>query len=298
MTPSLLKRLRYSPFYTQLVIIRRCNLACGYCNEYDATSSPVALEALQERTAHLKRLGAFSICFTGGEPTLHPDLESLIRYARYDRRFFRTAMITNGTHLTRERIEGLNQAGLQAMQISIDGVRRNDTTVKVLDTLRKRLEDLKTFATFEVIVSGVVGAAPPEEAYEVIATAKRMGFRPRVLVVHGPDGQVKLSAADRAAYHRIQQLIGRHPFELSAYRHRLITTGEAAFKCRAGSRYLYVDEFGDVAWCSQTREAFSKPLTEYTYDDLREQFHTPKSCNRQCTLGCVRSASAVDGWRM
>ncbi|MBI4366550.1 MAG: radical SAM protein [Deltaproteobacteria bacterium] len=297
MRPSLLQRLRYAPFFTQLVVIRRCNLACGYCNEYDRASPPVPLDLLRARAAKLKDLGAFSICFTGGEPTLHPDLPALIRYARHELKFFKTSMISNGTYLTPKLIAALNAAGLQDMQISIDGVKKNETTVKVLDALRKRLEDLRAHARFRVVVSGVIGACPPDETYEVIDCAKRMGFRPRVLLIHDADGQVKLTEEELKVYYRIQRLIGRHPFELSDYRHRIITTGSAPFKCRAGSRYLYVDENGIVTWCSQTRDAFRKPLMEYTFADLRKQFYTYKSCHTRCTLGCVRSSSAVDGWR-
>ena len=33
--------LRYGPFLAHIVIIRRCNLSCGYCNEYDDKSPPV-----------------------------------------------------------------------------------------------------------------------------------------------------------------------------------------------------------------------------------------------------------------
>ncbi len=297
MKQNFLQRLRYAPFFTQLVIIRRCNLHCGYCNEFDKHSEPVPTEQLHQRLQQLKALGAYSVCLTGGEPTLHPDLPALIRYARADLQFFRTAMITNGTYLTHELIERLNEAGLQEMQISIDGVQRNDVTVKVLDTLRGRLQLLRAHARFNVVVSGVLGAAPAHEAYEVIAFAKQMGFRPRVLIVHDDAGQVELSAEERVAYTRIQKLIGRHPFELSAYRDRLIKDGEAPFKCRAGSRYLYVDEHGQVAWCSQTRHIWQKPLADYTPADLREQFYTPKSCNTRCTLGCVRSSSALDEWR-
>jgi hypothetical protein len=77
----------------------------------------------------------------------------------------------------------------------------------------------------------------------------------------------------------------------------LIATGSADFKCRAGSRYLYIDEFGMVHWCSQQRGVFQKPLAEYTFADLREQFDTKKDCAPTCTVGCVRSASRWDEWR-
>lgn len=294
---NLLQRLRYSPFFTQLVVIRKCNLSCGYCNEYDKTSDPVPVATLKERLDKLKALGAFSVCLTGGEPTMHPDLPELIRYSRHDLKFFKTVMITNGFYLTKELIGSLNDAGLQDMQISIDGVKTNDVTIKVLDSLRRRLDLLREYARFNVVVSGVVGSCPPDESYEVIEYAKSRGFRPRILLIHGPDGQVKLTADEMRVYQRIKKMIPKHFYEISDYRDRIVRTGSAPFKCRAGSRYLYIDEEGIVTWCSQTRDAFRKPLMDYTEDDLREQFHTYKSCQDRCTLGCVRSSSVYDGWR-
>ena len=294
---NLFQRLKYSPFFTQLVVIRKCNLSCGYCNEFDKTSSPVPLEILKKRAAKLKQLGAFSICLTGGEPTLHQDLPELIRYCRHDLKFFKTVMITNGFFLKKELIEQLNDAGLQDMQISIDGVKPNDTTVKVLDSLRQRLGFLKEYAKFNVVVSGVVGSCPPQESFEVIQYAKEMGFRPRILLIHDHDGQVKLSPEEMKVYEQIKKMIPKHLYEFSDYRHEIITQGSAPFKCRAGSRYLYVDENGIVTWCSQTRDLFKKPLLDYTPEDLKREFYSYKPCQDRCTLGCVRSASQADEWR-
>lgn len=294
---NIIRRLKYAPFFTQLVVIRRCNLSCTYCNEFDSSSEPVPLEVLKQRADKLKELGSFSICLTGGEPMLHNGLYDLIRYCRYELKFFNTSMITNGYYLTPETIQKLNEAGLQDMQISIDGVKPNKSTVKVLDVLRKRLEFLKEHARFNVVGSGVVGACPPEESYEVIEFIKKMGFRPRILLVHDQHGQVKLTDAELKVYNQIKKMIPKHLYEISDYRHQMIQTGEAPFKCRSGSRYLYVDEAGIVTWCSQTRKAFRKKLSDYTWDDLKEQFYTHKSCQDKCTLGCVRSSSSLDNWR-
>ena len=294
---NILKRLAYAPFFTQLVVIRKCNLSCTYCNEFDKTSEPVPLEELKARLGKLKELGAFSVCFTGGEPTMHPDFIELVRYAKKDLKFFKVVMITNGFYLTPEYIGKLNEAGLQDMQISIDGVKPNEVTIKVLDSLRKRLKYLQEFAKFNVVVSGVVGACPPEESFEVIDFAKQHGFRPRVLLVHGPDGQVKLSTEELAVYKKIKKIIPKHFYEMSDYKDKIIKDGKSPFKCRAGSRYLYVDEFGKVHWCSQTRGVFEKDLLAYTEQDLKEQFYSYKSCQTACTLGCVRSSSQYDNWR-
>lgn len=295
-TPGWWQRLSYSPFIANVIVIRRCNLACGYCNEFDQTSAPVPADLLQARFAKLRELGTFAISLSGGEPTMHPDLPALVRACRA-MGFFRVGMITNGMLLKPRLIEALNEAGLHELQISIDGVQANDTTEKVLNNLKKRLAWLRDYAKFRVTISGVIGACPPEEAYEVVDYAIRMKFTPRVLLVHDESGRLKLDAEELAAFKRITRRIPRRWTDFTSYRDTLIREGTAPFKCRAGSRYLYVDENGLVSWCSQTRESFSKPLSQYSMADLQEQFYAYKSCQDACTLGCVRSASQVDGWR-
>ena len=294
--PNIFFRLRYSPFLTQMVVIRRCNLSCGYCSEYDKTSDPLPVQVLEDRLRKLKELGTSGISLTGGEPTLHPELPRLIRTCR-ELRFYRTGMITNGFFLRPELIETLNQAGLQKMQISIDGVHANETTEKVLNNLKKRLQWLRDHARFQVVVSSVIGACPPEEAEEVVSFALKMGFAARVLLVHDEHGQVKLNSEELRSFRNVVGMLPRRWREPSDYRERLIRQGSAPFKCRAGSRYLYIDEYGMVNWCSQTRTVWSKPLMGYTRNDLREQFYRYKSCHATCTLNCARSQSYFDNWR-
>lgn len=295
MSPALFSRLRYSPWLAQMVVIRRCNLACGYCSEFDKTSEPVPVELLEERLEKLKDLGTFGISLTGGEPTLHPELPRLIRKCRA-LRFFRTGMISNGFFLLPAMIKKLNEAGLQEMQISIDGVTRNGTTEKVLDNLKERLLALRKHARFRVTVSGVIGAAPPNEAEEVVAFARKLGFTPRVLLVHDEEGQLKLKPEEVRAFQRIVETLPKSWMDFSSYRKRLLRDGAAPFKCRAGSRYLYIDEFGNVNWCSQTRSVWSKPLTNYTRADLRAQFYIHKPCHETCTSAVrVPPANSITG---
>jgi len=294
--PPITSRLRYSPFLAHVVIIRRCNLSCGYCSEYDKVSDPIPVEVLEKRLRKLRSLGTFGISLTGGEPTLHPSLPDLIRKCR-EIGFFRTGMISNGFLLRRDLIEALNEAGLQEMQISIDGVEANDTTQKVLANLKKRLQWLREHARFRVIVSGVLGACPPDEAEEVLSFAKQMGFIRRVLLLHDSNGQMKSGNGEVKTFEKIVRQLPKTVVDFSNYRRRLVREGSAPFKCRAGSRYLYIDEYGNVNWCSQTRTVWSKSLMDYTTSDLREQFYRYKACHVTCTLGCARSASQLDNWR-
>ena len=289
-------RIAYAPFLAQVVVTRRCNLACGYCNEFDASSQPVAVDKLHERLEKLLELGTLCVEFTGGEPLLHPELEALVRTAKR-MGFPRVQMISNAFLLDDRRIERLNEAGLYHLQVSVDGVKPNPVTQKVLKSLAPRLRLLARLARFKVTISAVIGSAADVEAIEVVRFAKTLGFRPRVLLIHDGDGQLALSGEQVANFRKIQREIGGTFSESQDYRSRLLTTGEAPFKCRAGSRYLYVDEFGDVSWCSQTRKIFSEPLVNYDVGKLREQFYTRKDCSAKCTVGCARTNSKLDNWR-
>jgi len=288
--------LRYGPFLAQLIVTRRCNLTCGYCTEYDKTSDPIPLDTLARRMAKLRQLRAWALSLMGGEPTLHPDLLQILdEMGRLG--FRRRMMTTNGLRLTEQLIEGLNEHGLTDMSISVDGVKPNSTTVKVLHTLRKNLDRLANRARFRVVVSGVIGSAPPEEVLDVVKFARGHGFDPRILLIHDKDGQIGLTPGELAVYAEVKQQLGARGQEAHDYRDRLIQEGTAPFHCRSGARYLYVDEFGIVRWCAQTRTSFGKDLLEYTVHDLREHFYTGKPCSDKCSVGCVRTVSALDQWR-
>jgi len=66
------------PLLVQIIPIRRCNIDCGYCNEYDKVSAPVPVAVLKPRIDKLAELGTSVVAFSGGEPMLHPDLDELI----------------------------------------------------------------------------------------------------------------------------------------------------------------------------------------------------------------------------
>jgi len=62
-----------------IIPMRRCNLACGYCNEYDHTSQPVPLEVMKRRIDKLAELDTSIVTVSGGEPMMHPQLDDIIR---------------------------------------------------------------------------------------------------------------------------------------------------------------------------------------------------------------------------
>ena len=140
---------RHHPVVAHIIPMRRCNLACSYCNEFDSRSNPVPLEVLLRRIDRLAELGTSVITISGGEPLLHPELDRMIRQIRH--RGSIATLITNGYLLTPDRIHRLNRAGLDHLQISIDNVQPDETSMKSLKVLDTKLQWLAQHASFQVI---------------------------------------------------------------------------------------------------------------------------------------------------
>lgn len=292
---SLAERILYSPISVQMVVTRRCNLSCGYCSEFDRASSPAPIERLKRQVEKLSELGVSCLTLTGGEPLLHPDISDLIGYSK--RYILRVGLLTNGFLLTREKILELNSSGLDGLQISIDGVNPNGITIKVLRYLKDKLILLERYAAFTVNVNTVIGSTDPEEALEVIGLTNRLGLTSTIGLIHDSGGQINLTESERQKYYLVNKLRKRPFWDIHNFEEKLIENGASPFKCRAGSRFLYIDEFGNVNWCSQQRGVFQKPLMDYSVQDLKRQFYRYKECSTRCTVGCARRTSFLDGWR-
>src|SRR3989440_11890853 len=143
------------PILAHIIPMRRCNLACAYCNEYDDVSKPAPLATMTERLDQLAALGTTVVSISGGEPLMHPELDEIIAHIR--KRRMMAGMITNGYLLTAERIQRLNRAGLEHMQISIDNVMPDEVSKKSLKVLDKKLQLLAGNAEFHVNINSVVG---------------------------------------------------------------------------------------------------------------------------------------------
>ncbi|MET0164383.1 MAG: radical SAM protein, partial [Vicinamibacterales bacterium] len=172
------------PLLVQIIPIRRCNIDCGYCNEYDKVSPPVPTEEMARRIDKLAQLGSSVVAFSGGEPMLHPDLEALI--GRIRSHGMMAGLITNGYLLSVKKIQALNDAGLDYMQISIDNVEPDEVSRKSLRLLDRKLQWLTEYATFDVNINSVVGGGTrnPEDARTIYNRAKALGFSTSIGIIH------------------------------------------------------------------------------------------------------------------
>src|SRR6478672_6477395 len=195
------------PLLAHIIPIRRCNLACEYCNEYDDFSKPVPTESMFRRVDKLGELGTSVITISGGEPLLHPELDEIIRRIR--KNGIIAGLITNGYLLTTERIEKLNRANLEWLQISIDNVTPDEVSKKSLKVLDKKLQLLAEYADFHVNINSVVGGGVknPQDALTIGKRALELGFTSTVGIIHDGDGQLQpLNDEERAVYQEMKSM--------------------------------------------------------------------------------------------
>jgi MoaA/NifB/PqqE/SkfB family radical SAM enzyme len=286
------------PVLAHIIPMRRCNLACAYCNEYDDVSKPVPIETMIERLDQLDALGTTVVSISGGEPLMHPELDEIVAHIRKRRMI--AGMITNGYLLTAARIERLNRAGLEHMQISIDNVMPDDVSKKSLKVLDKKLQLLAEHAEFHVNINSVVGGGirNPQDALTVGRRAIELGFTSTVGIIHDGDGQLQPLTEKECAVYLETKKLGRGSYGVfNSFQDNIAHGKENQWRCRAGARYLYICEDGLVHYCSQQRGYPAKPLKNYTLDDIRREFVTEKSCAPRCTVACVHYTSYMDFWR-
>jgi MoaA/NifB/PqqE/SkfB family radical SAM enzyme len=289
---------RDHPVMAHIIPIRRCNLSCTYCNEYDDFSKPVATEIMLRRIDRLSELGTTIVTLSGGEPLLHPELDAII--ARMRHRNVIAGMITNGYLLTAKRIQELNRAGLDHLQISIDNVMPDEVSKKSLKVLDKKLQLLAEHAEFHVNINSVLGAGTryPEDALTVGKRAVELGLTSTIGIIHDGDGQLRpLGERERRVFFEMKKLEKSNYSQINYFQDKIANGEPQDWRCRAGARYIYICEDGLVHYCSQQRGYPAKPLEEYTVEDIRREYLTVKGCAPHCTVSCVHQISYMDFWR-
>lgn len=286
------------PLLAHIVPIRRCNLACTYCNEFDNVSNPVPTGEMLHRIDLLASMGTSVVCISGGEPLLHPDLDDIIVRIRHHGML--ASMITNGYLLVPNRIKRLNRAGLEHLQISIDNVTPDDVSKKSLKVLDRKLEMLRLDADFHVNINSVLGSdlLNPEDALTIARRALELGFSSTLGILHDGTGQLRpLTSRQQDVFTAIMSLRKSSFARFNGFQRNLAAGRENQWRCRAGSRFLYVCENGLVHYCSQQRGYPGIPLARYSAADRQREFLANKSCAARCTVSCVHQISIVDGWR-
>jgi MoaA/NifB/PqqE/SkfB family radical SAM enzyme len=286
-----IKRLFDSrPVHAQLVVTYECNLTCAYCHEYAPGAPIVPFDVLARRIDRLGELGAFTIDLLGGEPLLHPDIVPLVARIKATRGGVNFAtIITNAFKLTPELVDGFNDAGLDCMQVSVDGIDPEPGLPKSLRSVLPKLAILGERARFQVKIQTVL----TEESWRRYGEFREMlapfDFEFGFSLLHDGTGKIAIRGAHFAELLRRHELFPGMAFFRRHAAEMLVGDFNRPWKCLGGFKYLYVNPEGRAQYCSQVAGR-GVPLETLTLADLRAaDVHKP--CEAGCALGCVRTVS-------
>src|SRR5437773_8558611 len=128
--------------------------------------------------------------------------------------------------------------------------------MKSLKVLDQKLALLAKHAVFQVNINSVLGSGVenPEDALKIAHRAIELGLTSTVGIIHDHNGQLKpLGPREIEIFEEIMTLGKRSFSRFNVFQHNIARAQVNNWRCRSGSRYLYVCEDGLVHWCSQQR---------------------------------------------
>src|SRR5215213_3171762 len=134
------KKLRIS-------VTDRCNMRCTYCMPYNNTTWFEQDNLLNfDQIVHIATIfaiqGIDKIKITGGEPTIRPKIEDLVKSLSNIDGIRSISMTTNGL-LLKGKVKQLKESGLQSVNISLDTFdRKRFKAMTGVDCLDKVLESI------------------------------------------------------------------------------------------------------------------------------------------------------------
>ncbi|MEM2872862.1 MAG: radical SAM protein [Nitrososphaerales archaeon] len=183
-----------APFQVVWNITRACNLKCRHC--YESAGKPDKNELNTEDAIRvidiLADAGVLILAFSGGEPTVRHDILKLIKHA--STRGMYVAMATNGIALASiDRVRELKNAGLQFVQISLDGIDPNthDSFRGVPGAFKKTIQGIRNCVSEKLFVEIATTATRfnYEEIPEIVDFADELGVNWFMLYNFIPTGR-------------------------------------------------------------------------------------------------------------
>ncbi|MDE2455626.1 MAG: pyrroloquinoline quinone biosynthesis protein PqqE [Burkholderiales bacterium] len=167
------------PLWLLAELTYRCPLHCVFCYnpvDFATQSSELSTDEWLRVLREGRELGAVQCGFSGGEPLLRDDLETLVAEAH--RLGYYTNLLTSGVGLTAERAAALEAAGLDHVQLSFqDSTREVNDFLSHTKTfeLKSRVARLIKEQGWPMVMNVVIHRLNIDHIDRIIAMAAELG---------------------------------------------------------------------------------------------------------------------------
>jgi MoaA/NifB/PqqE/SkfB family radical SAM enzyme len=284
-------------------ITTRCNCRCQMCNMYENEPVDMRYSDVVKVLDFMAENKFLLVYFTGGEPSLHPDLVRMVRYA--DKLGLITSLTTNGT-ISAGTLQELKEAGLNTLSISIDSwdpavaenVRKHrgilEKQLTAFENARKL--EIRTYSltylgthlnpdNIEKMVSYVNSHldVPFGFCYPVITDrntyllgkSARMHSEPTMKEI-----VERLLALKKKGHRIVNMSVSMEEIV------RFLSNQPLRFPCKGGEHVFYIDWFGNFYPCFMKSKLFN-PL-----EGDKPHFLKNIGCN-DCLIDCFREPSLL-----
>ena len=287
------------PAWMHLCVTDRCNESCGYCYVKNNASKNPDISVINEWISHANDLGVAVIAFMGGEPTLRSDLAELINHA--DSKNIIIYLTSNGKLLSYERIAELARAGLDVLEISIDGYDKVEGSNKTLNHDETVLDVLKQvhdeyglrYKMHQVLTPQTISETP--KLLELAARRNlsiSFGLAPETF-------DIKLDQLGLYGLENICTLIinkkrnGVPIVNPISYFSEAINyfSGRVNWNCDIGRYFIQVATNGMVYKCSKLRDVLPVGFLDVDLDYFKNDGHNKKELLQQCMPSCYSACA-------
>jgi mycofactocin radical SAM maturase len=172
-----------SPVNLTWEVTLACNLRCRHCLSSSAEHAVNELSTAEALALveQLHQEGVFQINFGGGEPFMRPDFMQILDACH--ERGMMTCISTNGTLLTRELVEQLSRTSMVAIQVSLDGAKKETCeAIRGKDTYETALRALELLnqSPIPTSINTVLTTDNADEIQDMQKLADRLGVTLRI----------------------------------------------------------------------------------------------------------------------
>lgn len=255
-----------APFKVDIALTYGCNNACPHCyNEVGRLNMRSLSRTEWYRVLDkLAEIGVPHAIFTGGEPTLSPDLPHLIRYA--DNLGLMVGMNTNGRRLSNPDLtQELAEAGLNHVQITLESCypHMHDEMVGIPGAFDETVQGIKhaVAAGIHTITNTTLTLRNEAHALDTVRFVHSLGLRTFAMngIIHAGGGT---GSPEAIQPERMASMLAAVRDEAEALQMRFlwytvteycrlspVSLGLAPKRCNAGEYSMCIEPNGDVLPC-------------------------------------------------
>lgn len=300
-------KFRPSVPFLRIIPTDYCNLSCSYCWQHSSDTHGMSNEVFVACLENALKLDVGMVSFLGGEPTLWPHLSSAIRLCTgHD---LPTDITTNGSRLDENTLGQFMEAGLDLLNISVDGLTPTGSSRKCALSqpgLLKLLSSIARSGVMRVRMNAVICKSNWPFIQELLELSRNAGIPISIGYVMPAsrnefDGAIHFGPDDIGLVNQINGHIQEarrsgtriiDPMEYFSGYERFLRR-ERFWLCNYATRrgWINVDPYGHVRDCTKKMARLNYQFSKLARDEIvplrRALADGVETCNRDCYSNCA-----------